>query len=160
MIRVKCMILRIEIMYMLLQNQNCTNRKTSNISRTFVGNKIVDNSDVVGQALLQLHLHSQLNTWLQWIEWRQPQEDTRNIWVSGFGATYTRGFTVTGKLRNGLQVILIPDYRDIYWVCPNNSKIYLGLCYAGFMRIFQNCMICPVSAFQVRVFIIRIEFIL
>ena len=41
-----------------------TYRKTSNISRTLVGNKIVDNSDVVEQ-LLQLHLHYQLNTWLQ-----------------------------------------------------------------------------------------------
>ena len=45
-------------------------------------------------ALLQLHLHSQLNTWLQWIEQRQLQEDTRNIKTLGFGATYTRGFTV------------------------------------------------------------------
>ena len=34
-----------------------------------IGNKIVDHSDVVGaspDALLQLHLHSRLNTWLQW----------------------------------------------------------------------------------------------
>ena len=38
-------------------------RKVSNISRTLVGNKIVDHSDVVGAspALLQLHLYSQLN---------------------------------------------------------------------------------------------------
>ena len=28
----------------------CTYRKTSNISRTLVGNKIVDNSDVVGAS--------------------------------------------------------------------------------------------------------------
>ena len=28
----------------------CTNRKTYNISRTLVGNKIVDNSDVVGAS--------------------------------------------------------------------------------------------------------------
>ena len=54
-------------------------RKTSNIIRT-LGNKIVDNSDVVGASpvgvapMLQLHLHSQLNTWLQWIERRQLQE--------------------------------------------------------------------------------------
>ena len=59
-------------------------RKTSNISRTLVGNKIVDNPDV----------HSQLNTCLQWVEWRQLYEDTRNIWVLGFVATYTRSFTV------------------------------------------------------------------
>ena len=29
---------------------NITDRKTSNISRTLVGNKIVDNSDVVGAS--------------------------------------------------------------------------------------------------------------
>ena len=61
---------------------NLKYRKTSNLSRTFVGNNIVDNSDVVGAApvaLLQLHLHSQLNTWVQWIERRQLREDTRNI---------------------------------------------------------------------------------
>ena len=42
--------------------------ETSNISHTLVSNKIVDHSDVVGaslSALLQLHLHSRLNTWLQ-----------------------------------------------------------------------------------------------
>ena len=57
-------------------------RKTSNISHTLAGNKIVDNSDVVGasfSALLQLHLHSQLNIRLQWIERRLLQEDTRII---------------------------------------------------------------------------------
>ena len=30
-------------------------------------------------ALLQLHLHSQLNTWLQWIGERQLQDETRTI---------------------------------------------------------------------------------
>ena len=45
-------------------------------------------------ALLQLHLHSQLDTWLQWIGQRPLQEWTRNIQVLGFGATYTRGFMV------------------------------------------------------------------
>ena len=57
-------------------------RKTSYISRTLVGSKIVDNSDVVGaslSALLQLHLHFRLNTWLQWIEQRQLQDDIKNI---------------------------------------------------------------------------------
>ena len=57
-------------------------RKTSNISRTLVGNKIVDNLDVVGASPVgaaQLHLRSQLNTWLQWIGQRPLQEETRNI---------------------------------------------------------------------------------
>ena len=41
--------------------------KSSNISRTLVCNNTVDHSDVVKAALLQLHLHTWLNTWLQWI---------------------------------------------------------------------------------------------
>ena len=67
--------------YIFLQLKNANKyRKTSNISRTFVGNKIVDHSDVVGAslaALLQLHLHSRLNIWLQGIRQRQPQGSTR-----------------------------------------------------------------------------------
>ena len=57
--------------------------KTSNISHTLVGNKLVDHLDVVGadrlSALLQLHLHSRLNIWIQWIGQRQPEDQTRNI---------------------------------------------------------------------------------
>ena len=75
-------------------------RKVSNIRGTLVDNKIVDHSDVVGaaptSALLQLHLHSQLNTWLQWIGQRQLQDKTRNIYVSGLGASYIRELTVVG----------------------------------------------------------------
>ena len=37
-------------------------------------------------ALLQLHLHFQLNTWLQSIGQRQLQNETRNIYVLGLGA--------------------------------------------------------------------------
>ena len=55
-------------------------RKTSNISRTLVGNKIVENSDIVGALPVgAAPTTSQLNTWLQWMEQRQLQEDTRNI---------------------------------------------------------------------------------
>ena len=45
-------------------------------------------------ALLQLHLHSRLNTWLHCIGQRQLQDETRNIWAWEFGATYIRYFTV------------------------------------------------------------------
>ena len=45
-------------------------------------------------ALLQLHLHSLLNTWLQYIVQRQLQAETTNIWVLGFGVTYVRDFMV------------------------------------------------------------------
>ena len=45
-------------------------------------------------ALLQLHLHSRLNIWLQWLRQRQLQDETRNIQLFGFGATYIRGMMV------------------------------------------------------------------
>ena len=45
-------------------------------------------------ALLQLHLYSQLNTWLQWTRQRQKQDETRNIYVLGLGASYIRELTV------------------------------------------------------------------
>ena len=84
-------------------------------------------------ALLQLHLHSQLNTWLQWIERRQPQEDTRNIWVSGFGATYTRGFTVVVvmlvyMLQNWAW-LLVPFLSNVIYKFRFASSCWKGVCY-------------------------------
>ena len=75
-----------------------TYRQTSNIRGTLVGNKIADHSDVVVAAPVQLYLHSRLNAWLQWIGKIQLQDETRNIWVWGFGATYTRSLTVDVSL--------------------------------------------------------------
>ena len=56
-------------------------RQTSNIRLSLVGNKLADHSDVVGamSLLLQLHLHSRLNTWFQWIGQRQLRDERRNI---------------------------------------------------------------------------------
>ena len=54
----------------------------SNISRTLVGNKFVDHSDVVVASPVSATPTTssfQLNTWLQWIEQRQLQDETRNI---------------------------------------------------------------------------------
>ena len=45
-------------------------------------------------ALLQLHLHSQLNTGLQWIGQRQLQDGTRNFYVWWLGASYIRELTL------------------------------------------------------------------
>ena len=74
-------------------------RQISNRRRTLVGNKIVDQSDVVGaspvQLQLQLRLHSRLNTWLHWIGQRELQDDVRNIQVWWFGAPYIRDITVS-----------------------------------------------------------------
>ena len=61
------------------------NCQISNMRRTLPGNKLVNHSDVVGarlSALLQLHLHSRLNTWLQLIGQRQLQQETRIIFKS------------------------------------------------------------------------------
>ena len=67
-------------------------------------------------ALLQLHLHSRLNTWLQWIGQRQLQDETRNIQSLWFGASYIRDLMVFTKwnwprvhlcLRTHLRVSMI-----------------------------------------------------
>ena len=45
-------------------------------------------------ALLQLHLHSRLNTWHQQLGQMQLHGETRNIKVLGIGASYIRDLTV------------------------------------------------------------------
>ena len=59
--------------------------------------------------LLQPHLHSRLSTWLQWIEQRQMQDETRNIYALGFGI---RGLTVKVAYLWILCVILM---LTLYW---------------------------------------------
>ena len=54
-------------------------------------------------ALLQLHHHSRLNTWLQWIGQRQLQDERSIFSVLGFEAPYIRGFTVYSVLMKCLQ---------------------------------------------------------
>ena len=57
----------------------------------------MDHSDVVGarlSALLQLHLHSPFNTWVQYIAQTQLQAETRNIKILEFGVAYIRDLTV------------------------------------------------------------------
>ena len=44
-------------------------------------------------ALLQLHHHSRLNTWLQWIGQKQLRWDEKHL-CFWFGATYTKGLTI------------------------------------------------------------------
>ena len=84
-------VLAIDIMKYALANQTLfflndrwdphvsESRQTSDISRTLVGNKIVDHSDVVGAApaLLQLLLHSRLKPWLQWTGRKELHDETR-----------------------------------------------------------------------------------
>ena len=59
--------------------------EVSNMRRTLVSKKIVDHSDVVGALPVGAALHSQLNTWLQWIGQRQQQGEMSNINVFGIG---------------------------------------------------------------------------
>ena len=73
--------------------------QTSNISRTLLGNKIVDHSDVVGASPVgAAPTTSSFSTWLQWIVQRQLQDGTRQISVKGFGMPYSRGLTVFNTL--------------------------------------------------------------
>ena len=57
-----------------------SHRQTSNIKRTLVGIKIA-NIELENRlsALLQLHFHSQLHTWLQWLGQKQLQDETVDI---------------------------------------------------------------------------------
>ena len=76
-------------------------RITSNIRRTLVGNTIVDPS-----ALLQLHLHSRLNIWLQGIRQRQAHDSARIFEGLEFDASYIRDLTV-------FTISIIPPYITI-----------------------------------------------
>ena len=72
-----------------------TYHQTTIITRAVVVNNIVDHSDVVGAAPVQLHLHYRLNTWLQYIALRQLQDETNKIKFLGFCTAYIRDLTVT-----------------------------------------------------------------
>ena len=61
-------------------NQNY--RQTSNISRSLVGNDIVDHADVIGASPVRAAPTTSsfsINTWLQWTGQRQLQDETRNL---------------------------------------------------------------------------------
>ena len=71
--------------------------------------------------LLQLHLHSQLNTWLQWIGQRPLQEETRNFSVQGFGATSTGGFMVKWNVLRDLYTVLVNPGLSLNSLVQNQS---------------------------------------
>ena len=61
-----------------------TYHQTCDISGTLVGNKLLIaqmKSELCLLALLQLHLHSWLKTWLQWIGQRQLQVEMKNMLI-------------------------------------------------------------------------------
>ena len=63
-------------------------------------------------ALLQLHFHSRLNIWLQLVGQEQLQDETRNIKVLGFCATYIRSLTVFHEIR------IEDEFRTDITCCP------------------------------------------
>ena len=74
-------------------------------------------------ALLQLHLHSKINTWLQWIEQRQLQ-------ALGLCATYTRGFMVVNQGPDDhhiLDLVLTLTYHGLAQDCSNSSALAMEL---------------------------------
>ena len=88
-------------------NNNHSNiyRQTFNIRRTFEGNKIDVHSDVVGAspvgAAPSTSSTSTFSTWhlTSMFGQRQWEDETRNIWIFWFGASYTRGLTVECEQR-------------------------------------------------------------
>ena len=69
-------------------------RQTSNTNRTLIGIKLLKTLRSWRlSALLQLHPHSLLNTWLQWIRQKQLLDETRNTQVLVFDASYTKCLT-------------------------------------------------------------------
>ena len=59
-------------------------------------------------ALLQLHLHSQHNTWLQLIGQRQLHDEARNIYIWRLSATYIRELRVC-------QIINHAELTSMWW---------------------------------------------
>ena len=57
-------------------------------------------------TLLQLYLHSRLNTSLQWVGQGQLQDESGNIKVFGLGTSYIRGVTVVRGFGLNLKMAL------------------------------------------------------
>ena len=125
-------------------------RQISNISRTIVGNKIVNHSDVVGaflSALLQLHLHSRLHNWIRWIGQRQLLDETGSISVLEFGATYIRGLMVyINNIHRFIRHNSARSDADVTMIITRKSKLikqiavniakWVRLCFSS--RLIKN----------------------
>ena len=70
--------------------------------------------------LLQLHLHSPLNNWLQFIAQRQLDAETGNISVLGFGASYSRDFTVSIFLTQITHFVCLYTLMSAVFLCSVN----------------------------------------
>ena len=118
-----------------------TDIPTSNIRRTWLGNKIGDHLDVVGASpvkLLQLHLRSRLNIWLQWIGQRQLPDEMRIIQVLEFGATYIRHLTVVMSLpfsHNHYRFYFIIVH--VLWCWSYHSYFFTHILYFTILFVFE-----------------------
>ena len=97
-------------------------------------------------ALLQLHLRSRLNTWLQWFGQRQLQDKTWIIQVLGLGVTYIRDFTVNTILYEILLVEALSDMAyyidDLVQACSNSCALA--------MELLQSCAESSILRFPLR----------
>ena len=85
-------------------------------------------------ALLQLHLHSRLNTWLQWNGQRQLQGKTGNISVLGFGASYIRCFAVVYW-----AIYVSPGLFDLCVFAHLIGKVYSITDRFVWQQMYTNC---------------------
>ena len=108
-------------------------RQTSSIKHTSIGNKIVDHSDVVGAVPVgAASTTSSFSTYhlLQWTGPRQLQDETRNIYIFGFGAYFIRGLMVFPYLGCGIES---HDPFSGYEICDRSIGIRNWL-----MKIFHS----------------------
>ena len=86
-------------------------------------------------VLLQLHLHSSRNTWLQYIAQRQLQVKI-NILVLVFGVTYIRDFTLDYLWMHSLHFL---GYNILNW--QPDCEFYINICiYVCFYRSLITMM--------------------
>ena len=106
--------------------------KTSNISCTFIGNKTVDHSDVVGALPVgAAPITSSFSTpGFNGLGRRQLYKEPRNISVLGFGAAYIRGLKVLAWIHNKVGDTMnpqswsqTPQCHSTHWrYCPNGRR--------------------------------------
>ena len=83
-------------------------------------------------ALLQLHLHSRLNTWLQWIGRSHPKTRRETFMFFGFGASYDRSFTVAQIMAHH-RFVEEPLSEVLCYV----MLCYVMLCYAPILHVLN-----------------------
>ena len=104
-------------------------RQTSNISRTFVGNKLVDHSDVVGASPAGAAPTDVTYSLLTSVDWAETtaRRDEKHLFFFWFCMAYTRGLMV---------IIFFADDLHCHWSKFQYREIYFPTCLA-----WQGCWI-------------------